>query len=200
MPRLCLPLLHKPQGPNIPPSPQDSLTSECLSSHARQSLNRVVPRARLVAKDEHTSTTTEDPSTNGTSNGVPSDKVVVDPSKGGAVNPKSDKQSKALEVRPGTWIWDGIANMLEVDLFSQAWEVRHGAALCLRELLKLQGKCGGMKGTFSPLPSVYFLNPFQMVRRPKRMTSYTKDGAIIWPQSCSAYPCLTVSVISSLTR
>jgi len=75
---------------------------------------------------------------------------VVDPSKGGAVNPKSDKQSKALEVRPGTWIWDGIANMLEVDLFSQAWEVRHGAAMCLRELLKLQGKCGGMKGRFPP--------------------------------------------------
>lgn len=77
---------------------------------------------------------------------------MIDPSKGGAVNPKSDKQSKALEVRPGTWIWDGIANMLEVDLFSQAWEIRHGAAMCLRELLKLQGRCGGMKGRF--LPSV----------------------------------------------
>lgn len=78
------------------------------------------------------------------------DKVVIDPSKGGAVNPKSDKQSKALEVRPGTWIWDGLANILEVDLFSQAWEVRHGAAMCLRELLKLQGRCGGTKGRFLP--------------------------------------------------
>jgi len=84
---------------------------------------------------------------------MPSDKVVVDPLKGGAVNPKNDKQSKALEVRPGTWIWDGIANMLEVDLFSQAWEVRHGAAMCLRELFKLQGRCGGMKGRF-PLSAV----------------------------------------------
>ena len=36
--------------------------------------------------------------------------------------------------------------LLEVDLFSAAWEVRHGAAMALRELLKVQGKYGGMKG------------------------------------------------------
>ena len=35
--------------------------------------------------------------------------------------------------------------MLEVDLFSAAWEVRHGAAMALRELLKSQGKYGGMR-------------------------------------------------------
>jgi len=74
------------------------------------------------------------------------------------VNPKNDKQSKALEVRPGTWIWDGIANILEVDLFSQAWEVRHGAAMCLRELLKLQGKCGGMKGALPPASTAFVLH------------------------------------------
>lgn len=116
------------------------------------------PRARLVAKDDRPSTKTEDSSANGPSNGISTDKVVVDPSKGGAVNPKSDKQSKALEVRPGTWIWDGIANILEVDLFSQAWEVRHGAAMCFRELLKLQGKCGGMKGRFLPSTTVSSLS------------------------------------------
>ena len=106
------------------------------------------------------------------------DKVVVDPSKGGAVIPKNGKQSKALEVRPGTWIWDGIANMLEVDLFSQAWEVRHGAAMCLRELFKLQGRSGGMKGTFSPLLSILPLNSLQMARQLRRMISLTKDGVI----------------------
>jgi len=36
--------------------------------------------------------------------------------------------------------------VLEVDLFSPIWEVRHGAALALRELLKVQGKYGGMQG------------------------------------------------------
>ena len=95
------------------------------------------------------------------------------------MNPKNDKQSKALEVRPGTWIWDGIANVLEVDLFSQAWEVRHGAAMCLRELFKLQGRSGGMKGTFSHLLSLLSLIFHQMVRLPKRMISRTKDGATI---------------------
>lgn len=95
------------------------------------------------------------------------------------MNPKNDKQSKALEVRPGTWIWDGIANMLEVDLFSQAWEVRHGAAMCLRELFKHQGKCGGMRGAFYPLLLLLSLNSPQMVRQLKRMISRTKDGVII---------------------
>ena len=80
------------------------------------------------------------------SNEPPPDKVIIDPSKGGAVSPKATKQSKALEVEPGCWIWDGLVNVLEVDLFSPAWEVRHGAAIALRELLKVQGKCGGMNG------------------------------------------------------
>ena len=39
--------------------------------------------------------------------------------------------------------------ILEVDLFSAAWEVRHGAAMALREILKHQGKFGGMQGNFS---------------------------------------------------
>lgn len=38
--------------------------------------------------------------------------------------------------------------VLEVNLFSDAWEVRHGAAMALRELLKIQGKYGGMQGAF----------------------------------------------------
>lgn len=75
------------------------------------------------------------------------ERVVVDPSKGGAVEAKASQQSKALEVRPGEWVWDGVVKVLEVDLFSPAWEVRHGAALALREVLKTQGKCGGMKGS-----------------------------------------------------
>ena len=78
--------------------------------------------------------------------GASSDKVVFDPSKGGAVSAKLAPQSKALEVSPGSWIWDGVVKLLEVDLFSPAWEVRHGAAMALRELLKAQGHSGGMRG------------------------------------------------------
>lgn len=36
--------------------------------------------------------------------------------------------------------------VLEVDILSASWEVRHGAAMALRELLKAQGRFGGMKG------------------------------------------------------
>ena len=63
----------------------------------------------------------------------------------GKPNPELEKQSKALEVETGRWVWDGLVKMLEVDLFSAAWEVRHGAAMALRELLKSQGKYGGMR-------------------------------------------------------
>lgn len=79
------------------------------------------------------------------------DKVVIDPSKGGAVSPKSAQQSHALEVASGCWIWGGLVSVLEVDLFSPIWEVRHGAAMALRELLKTQGACGGMKGESSKM-------------------------------------------------
>lgn len=100
-------------------------------------------RVRLIASDEKAATPVtraSSPTTN------ESEKVVIDPTKGGAVSPKESKQSKALEVEPGNWIWDGVIKVLEVDLFSATWEVRHGAALAFRELLKVQGKCGGMRG------------------------------------------------------
>lgn len=61
------------------------------------------------------------------------------------MSPRAEKQSKALEVEPGHWVWDGLVKILEVDLFSPAWEIRHGAAMALREVLKHQGKYGGMK-------------------------------------------------------
>lgn len=76
--------------------------------------------------------------------------------KGGAVSPKTaGSQSKALEVHPGQWIWDGLVKILEVDIFSPAWEVRHGAAMALRELLKAQGKYGGTKGRYSLIRNVF---------------------------------------------
>ena len=40
---------------------------------------------------------------------------------------------------PLEWFTDQLMN----DLFNPSWEVRHGAATGLREVVKLQGKCGG---------------------------------------------------------
>ncbi|KZT28684.1 SNF2 chromatin remodeling protein [Neolentinus lepideus HHB14362 ss-1] len=108
-------------------------------------------KVRLVSADEQTA----QPKSRVKSPRSPVDeapeKVVIDPTKGGAVAPKVAQQSNALEVLPGMWIWDGVVKVLEVDLFSAQWEVRHGAALALRELLKIQGKYGGMTDGLSSL-------------------------------------------------
>lgn len=105
-----------------------------------------VIRARLINSDDKPPPASRLGSPNPSVNGPSTEKVVIDPTKGGAVSPKAAQQSKALEVRPGFWIWDGVVKLLEVDLFSASWEVRHGAAMALRELLKVQGKFGGMRG------------------------------------------------------
>ena len=98
-------------------------------------------RARLVSAED------KPPPPSRVESPTAPEKVVIDPSKGGAVSPKTSQQSQALEVEPGHWVWDGLVKILEVDLFSPAWEVRHGAAMALRELLKAQGKYSGTKGS-----------------------------------------------------
>ncbi|KDR81493.1 hypothetical protein GALMADRAFT_239466 [Galerina marginata CBS 339.88] len=103
-------------------------------------------KARLIIPEERTGSNSR---LSSPSLGAAAEKVVIDPSKGGAISPKSAKQSKALEVENEVWIWDGVVKVLEVDLFSAAWEVRHGAAMALRELLKVQGRCGGMRSDLS---------------------------------------------------
>ncbi|KAH9948095.1 SNF2 chromatin remodeling protein [Amylocystis lapponica] len=102
-------------------------------------------KARLVSADDQAASSSRAELPKSPVDGPSHDRVVVDPSKGGAVSPKAEKQSRALEVQPGHWLWGGVVNVLEVDLFSPAWEVRHGAAMALRELLKIQGKFGGMR-------------------------------------------------------
>jgi TATA-binding protein-associated factor len=106
----------------------------------------VIHRARLVQADDRSTPASRITTPSPSPNGGPSDRVVIDPSKGGAVSPKATQQFKALEVHSGCWVWDGLVKVLEVDLFNDAWEVRHGAALALKELLKVQGGCGGMRG------------------------------------------------------
>ena len=114
------------------------------------------------------------------------DKVTIDPSKGGAISPKATKESKALEVESGSWVWDGITRVLEVDLFSAAWEVRHGAAMAMRELLKAQGKCGGMRGLYCSFTSFALAQCSQMICPAKKMELLMKSGAMIWRLNCFA--------------
>ncbi|KAG6898919.1 hypothetical protein C0993_002768 [Termitomyces sp. T159_Od127] len=112
-------------------------------------------KVRLISPEDTTSPASRTGSPKPAVNGISSEKVVIDPTKGGAVSPKASQQSKALDVKPGLWVWDGVVKILEVDLFSAAWEVRHGAAMALRELLKVQGQYGGMRDGASPLANEY---------------------------------------------
>lgn len=49
----------------------------------------------------------------------------------------------AFTVAEGMWPLSGWVDVLINDLFSPCWEIRHGAATALREVIKLHGKCGG---------------------------------------------------------
>ncbi|KAF8894499.1 SNF2 chromatin remodeling protein [Infundibulicybe gibba] len=131
---------RKPGNSAFVPAPPPQISGSKYSAAPAGPSNKV----RLVTGEQNTPAVSRLTSPNPVKNGPSSEKVVVGPAKGGAVSPKVAKQSKALEVKPGCWIWDGVVKVLEVDLFSAAWEVRHGAAMALRELLKVQGQCGGM--------------------------------------------------------
>lgn len=49
------------------------------------------------------------------------------------------------QVDPSRWPLDEITNDYIDDMFSPSWEVRHGAAIALREIIRLQGKCAGKR-------------------------------------------------------
>ncbi|GAA6004805.1 DNA-binding ATPase [Rhodotorula paludigena] len=80
-----------------------------------------------------------------------SGKVVVDPAAkaaerarlGGEIAAKEEAQRAEYEVRAGEWPWRACVERLAAGLLAPAWETRHGAALGLREVLRLQGDGGG---------------------------------------------------------
>lgn len=45
------------------------------------------------------------------------DKVIVDPQKGGQVEAKEKASQQALEVKAGHWVWASLVKLLAVDLF-----------------------------------------------------------------------------------
>lgn len=45
--------------------------------------------------------------------------------------------------RARCWPFEGLSDELAHDLFDPQWEVRHGAAAALREILRLHGKGAG---------------------------------------------------------
>ncbi|KIJ44189.1 hypothetical protein M422DRAFT_228203 [Sphaerobolus stellatus SS14] len=137
-------------GPTAPPPPPKGSQAKYGTVAAGEGGNKV----RLTTKNTQASRLSP-PKENGT-NGAPAEKVVIDPSRGGQVEARDSKNnSKALNVREGEWIWEGVRNILEVDLFSPNWEVRHGAAMALRDIVKSQGGNGGMKSGLSKAENDY---------------------------------------------
>ncbi|KDN53370.1 hypothetical protein K437DRAFT_253065 [Tilletiaria anomala UBC 951] len=56
----------------------------------------------------------------------------------------SAKDGSALLAPAGEWPFQLVAQVLAADLFNAQWEIRHGAALGLREVIRTQGACAGM--------------------------------------------------------
>eukprot|EP00798_Chlamydomonas_sp_ICE-L_P022199 gene22199-29259_t len=53
------------------------------------------------------------------------------------------------EVLAGGWPLQRLCDQLVVDLLDPAWEVRHGAAVALREVLRLHAACAGVTAPFA---------------------------------------------------
>lgn len=78
-------------------------------------------------------------------------KVVIDPAAkakererlGGEIQAKLEAERATTEVKAGEWPWRAVVERLAVGLLASSWEMRHGAALGLRELLRLQASGGG---------------------------------------------------------
>jgi TATA-binding protein-associated factor len=76
-------------------------------------------------------------------------KPELDNAGGGQVDVDSRAASvESWELPAGEWPFSKLVEAMGVDLFSPSWEVRHGAAMGLREILKTQGAAGGMLGKY----------------------------------------------------
>ncbi|KAJ1853471.1 TATA-binding protein-associated factor mot1 [Coemansia sp. RSA 1822] len=115
-----------------------------MSKLSARERNRLKRKARMDSKKK-----TKAPVANDTKNGVAKAEPVAndkDAVKSEAVvvasKDDSDKEtdkSHVFTVDTGAWAFASVVDALEVDLFDAVWEVRHGAAMALREILKHHG-------------------------------------------------------------
>ncbi|KAJ1818331.1 TATA-binding protein-associated factor mot1, partial [Coemansia sp. RSA 2599] len=62
---------------------------------------------------------------------------------------RASNREAVFAISAGRWAFSGLAAMLSVDLFDASWEVRHGAGMALREVLKHHGFGAGRAAGFS---------------------------------------------------
>ncbi|XP_022080347.1 TATA-binding protein-associated factor 172-like isoform X2 [Acanthaster planci] len=77
--------------------------------------------------------------------------------------PQSDQpaDSNIFYEEPGEWPFASFCEQLSTDLFHQSWEVRHGAATGIREVVKVHGQSAG-KSVDQPLDQQESLNQMWM--------------------------------------
>lgn len=107
------------------------------------------------------------------------DKVVVEH--------KAPKSSPLLQIEGSAgkvWPFEGLCELLMIDLFDPVWEVRHGAALGLREVIRVHGAGAGRV----------------MGKHATKIMKETGHGLKIFPVDCVAFSLWIDSAITSLTR
>ncbi|KAJ3055042.1 btaf1 RNA polymerase II, B-TFIID transcription factor-associated, 170kDa, partial [Rhizophlyctis rosea] len=71
-------------------------------------------------------------------------KVVIDPSKVKPDESATETRSLTLQTTGSEWPFEGLCEQLCLDLFHPKWTTRHGAAIALREIIKIHA-CGAGK-------------------------------------------------------
>ncbi|KAG9295858.1 hypothetical protein G9A89_006597 [Geosiphon pyriformis] len=59
------------------------------------------------------------------------------------VEAKNESGTNILEGQSNSWPFEGVCELLCMDLFDPTWEIRHGAGIGLREILKVHGSGAG---------------------------------------------------------
>ncbi|GKZ18038.1 TATA-binding protein-associated factor mot1 [Aspergillus brasiliensis] len=80
------------------------------------------------------------------------DQKIVSEFKGSTAPEKPLIQPEALDEGPSnSWPYDPMCEILTMDIFDPNWEVRHGAAMALREVIRVQGAgAGRLRGKSRP--------------------------------------------------
>lgn len=98
----------------------------------------------LIANEDLVDTSNAKTATNGRKRSRDYANVSVMVKKSRKDRPEASDCEKIIDLTDAkNWPLDWFTDELMCDLFSPSWEVRHGAATALREIIKLQGKCGG---------------------------------------------------------
>ncbi|KAI4750513.1 SNF2 family DNA-dependent ATPase domain-containing protein [Aureobasidium sp. EXF-3400] len=115
-----------------------------LTSIRRESTTVPTPaESETIIKDENAETTASVPDYFSLERkGGDDDAKVVSEFKGAPIAEKSAFQTEVEETGNG-WPFERLCEFLTVDLFDPAWEIRHGAAMGLREIVRVHGAGAG---------------------------------------------------------